>query len=417
MERQELIPHLFRTEYRKVVSVLYKRFGFDQIESAEDIASDTFATAAQTWPMNGIPENPTAWLYNVAKNKAKNYLQRNSILRNKVIPGIMSQTNTSDTHENVIDLSPQNITDSQLQMMFTICHPSISPEAQIGLSLRILCGFGIDEIADAFLTNKETINKRLYRAKEKLREERIKIEFPGPSEIDDRLSTVLTTIYLLFSEGYYSSSQDQVLRKELCFEAMRLCNMLVESSYTNKPEVNALLSLMCFHASRFEARIDEKDELILYNEQDTNLWDAELISRGGYFLHCATTGDKLSKYHLEAAIAYWHTKKEDTREKWENILQLYNQLLQIEYSPIAALNRTYALSKANSKQEAIVEAEKLKLSGNQFYHSLLGELYINIDNETAISHFETALTLVKSQADKKILSKKLRSLGINRFKG
>jgi len=223
---------LFRTEYRKIVAVLCKHFGFDEIEIAEDIASDTFMTAAQTWGMNGVPKNPTAWLYNVAKNKAKNYLQRDSLFKNKIALEI--KKTSSDSEENEIDLSTQNINDSQLQMMFAICHPSISPEAQIGLSLRILCGFGIEEIADAFLTNKETINKRLFRAKGKLREEKIKIEMPDVSEIDARLINVLRTIYLLFSEGYYSESQNQIIRKELCFEAMRLCTMLVENSSTNK---------------------------------------------------------------------------------------------------------------------------------------------------------------------------------------
>src|SRR6185295_2528511 len=172
MDNGELIPHLFRTEYRKIVSVLSKRFGFDQIEIAEDVASDTFLTAAQTWGLEGIPENPTAWLYHVARNKAKNHLQRDALFGNKISPEIKSVS--SDVHETEIDLSPQNITDSQLQMMFAICDPAISTEAQVGLSLRILCGFGIEEIADAFLTNKETINKRLFRAKEKLREEKIK---------------------------------------------------------------------------------------------------------------------------------------------------------------------------------------------------------------------------------------------------
>jgi len=232
MKKNELIPHLFRTEYRKIVAVLCKHFGFDEIEIAEDIASDTFMTAAQTWGMNGVPKNPTAWLYNVAKNKAKNYLQRDSLFKNKIALEI--KKTSSDSEENEIDLSTQNINDSQLQMMFAICHPSISPEAQIGLSLRILCGFGIEEIADAFLTNKETINKRLFRAKGKLREEKIKIEMPHVSEIDARLINVLRTIYLLFSEGYYSESQNQIIRKELCFEAMRLCTMLVENPSTNK---------------------------------------------------------------------------------------------------------------------------------------------------------------------------------------
>ena len=408
MEQQELIPHLFRTEYRKIVSVLCKRFGFDQIEIAEDITSDTFLAAAQTWGLGTIPQNPIAWLYNVAKNKAKNYLHRNSLFENKIVPGL--KHNSAGINEIEIDLSPQNINDSQLQMMFAICHPSIPPEAQIGLSLRILCGFGIEEIADAFLTNKETINKRLFRAKEKLREENIRIELPGTSEIDARLETVLTTIYLLFTEGYYSISQDKTLRKELCFEAMRLCYMLVENKYTNKPSVNALLSLMCFQASRFDARVNKNGELVLYDDQDTNLWNADLISKGGYFLNCASTGNKLSKYHLEAAIAYWNTQKSDTKEKWETILQLYNRLLQLEYSPVAALNRTYALSKANGKQEAIAEAEKLNLADNHFYFTLLGELYTGIDNEKAKQNFEKALTIAKTQTDRQTIQKKIDKL-------
>lgn len=408
METPELIPHLFRTEYRKIVSVLCRRFGFDQMETAEDIAGDTFLTAAQTWPMRGIPPNPVAWLYNVAKNKAKNYLQRASTFNEKVSPEI--QKSSSELYETDIDLSPKNINDSQLQMMFAICHPSIPEEAQIGLSLRILCGFGIDEIASAFLSNKETINKRLYRAKEKLREEQVKIELPTSAQIDERLEPVLRTIYLLFNEGYYSLSQDQVLRKELCFEAMRLCNMLIENKETNKPQVNALLALMCFHASRFDARFGKNGELILYDDQDSSLWDSDLISRGGYFLSCAAIGDQLSKYHLEASIAYWNTQKEDTSEKWENVLQLYNQLLVIEYSPVAALNRTYALAKARSKRQAIVEAEQLKLENYPFYFSLLGELYTGIDNSVAKNNFQKALALAKNTADKEAIQKKIDKL-------
>jgi RNA polymerase sigma-70 factor (ECF subfamily) len=302
-----------------------------------------------------------------------------------------------------IDLSEQNVFDSQLQMMFAICHPSISAEAQIGLSLRILCGFGIDEIASAFLTNKETINKRLFRAREKLRIEKVKIELPSKDEIDARLDTVLTTLYLLFSEGYYSESQDEVLREELCFEAMRLTQLLTENGKTNLPKVNALLGLMCFHASRFEARKNTNGEITLYEDQDENVWNQQLISKGVYFLKLSSQGNQISKYHLEAGIACWHTQKEDTREKWENILQLYNLLLQIEYSPIAALNRTYALSKARGKQEAIIEAEKLNLSNNHYYFTLLGELYKGIDNDKAKKNFEKALSLARTSADKKTI--------------
>jgi RNA polymerase sigma factor (sigma-70 family) len=408
MKEGELIPHLFRTEYRKIVSVLSKRFGFDQIEIAEDITSDTFLTATQTWGINGLPENPVAWLYNVAKNKAKNHLHRNSVFENKVAPELKNKTSASQEPE--IDLSPRNINDSQLQMMFAICHPSISIEAQIGLSLRILCGFGIEEIADAFLTNKETINKRLFRAKEKLRAEKIKIELPATTQIENRLETVLATIYLLFNEGYYSVSQNKTLRKELCLEAMRLCNMLVENKITNSPSVNALLSLMCFHASRFEARFNKSGEAVLYDEQDTSLWNTYLISRGGYYLNISANGDKISKYHIEAGIAYWSTQKSDSKEKWESVLQLYNRLLQIEYSPIAALNRTYALSKANSKEEAIEEAEKLNLIDNQFYFGLLGELYLDIDNKKSKDNFQKALDLTKTETSRQAIEAKMAKI-------
>lgn len=408
MEQKEIIPHLFRTEYRKIVSVLCRHFGFDQIETAEDLTSDTFVTAAQTWGIKGLPPNPTAWLYSVAKNKAKNYLQRNILFESKISPEIQSASPQFELTE--IDLSPQNINDSQLQMMFAICHPVIIPEAQIGLSLRILCGFGIDEIADAFLSNKETINKRLYRAKEKLRDEKISIAIPNEQEIDQRLAPVLTTIYLLFNEGYYSESTNKILRKDLCLEAMRLCTMLVENKQTNKPAVNALLALMCFHASRFEARINKNGEPVLYDEQDTALWDPELISKGAYFLNCAASGTQISKYHLEATIAFWRTQKPDTPQKWEAVLDLYDKLLAMAYTPIAALNRIYVLSKVAGKETAIVEAEQLNLIGNQFYFTLLGDLYTGIDEEQAVINFKQALSLAKSDMDKQVIQRKIDNI-------
>jgi RNA polymerase sigma-70 factor (ECF subfamily) len=309
-----------------------------------------------------------------------------------------------------IDLSPQNIDDSQLQMMFAVCNPIISPEAQIGLSLRILCGFGIEEIADAFLTSKETINKRLYRAREKLRAEKIRIEMPAPSEIEERLENVLTTIYLLFNEGYFSESQDMTIRKDLCLEAMRLCNMLIENSSTNKPAVNALMALMCFQASRFEARVDKNGLPVLYDEQDVDLWNAGLISRGGYYLHISSVGQNLSKYHLEATIAYWSTRKEDTIEKWQAVLHLYDLLLQKEYSPVAAMNRIFAISKVKGKREAIKDAENLNMTGNQFYFTLLGELYTEIDNEKALENFQHALGLAKTDTVRRTIQRKMERI-------
>ena len=408
MVERELLPHLFRTEYRKMVSVLCYLFGIKYIEIAEDIVSDTFLSATELWSLKGLPENPTSWLYTVAKNKTKNYLKRNSIFEQKLAPEI--QYNTAKTEIIDIDFSDKNIADSQLAMIFAICNPAISNESQIALVLNLLCGFGIQEIADAYLTNKEVIYKRINRAKEKLRASNIKLEQPTLSEISNRLETVLLSLYLLFSEGYYSTSQNEMLRKDLCAEAMRMNYLLIENLATDTPAVNALFALMCFHSSRFEARISENGEAILYKDQNEKIWNKELIDYGNYYLNKASTGSKLSKYHLEAGIAYWHTQKEDTKEKWESILALYNHLLILEYSPIAALNRTFALAKTNGKKDAILEAEKLNLIDNPFYYSLLGNLYTDLDDQKALTHFQAALELTSSPLDKMTLTKTINNL-------
>jgi len=237
MEEKQLIPNLFKTEFSKIVAVLVKHYGFRQIENAEDIVSDTFMLAAENWAKNGIPDNPTGWLYGTAKNKSKDFFKRDALFQNKISKEI--QRTSENQYELEIDLSDKNIEDSQLQMMFAICHPCISREAQVGLSLRILCGFGIEEIANAFLSNKETINKRLLRAKQKLRENNVELELPPKDEIKSRLMMVLQTLYLLFNEGYYSTSQKETIRKELCMEAMRLNLFLIQYKGTDLPMSNS----------------------------------------------------------------------------------------------------------------------------------------------------------------------------------
>lgn len=408
MEKQALIPHLFRTEYRKIVSVLCKLFGIEHIADAEDLVSDTFLQAAETWGQKGLPKNPTAWLYTVAKNKAIDFLRHDAVFNQKIAADLNRSQPFFETFE--LDLSVQNINDSQLQMMFAFCHPGISLESQIGLSLSILCGFGVEEIADAFLSTTDVIYKRLSRAKEKLRIAQIKIEMPSVAEINNRLDTVLTTMYLLFNEGYYSTSKDTTLRKDLCVEAMRLTYLLTENEHTNKPSVNALLSLMCFHTSRFEARMNQRGEIILYDDQDAALWNQELIQKGKYYLNLSSVGNQISKYHVEAAIAYWHTYKEDTVDKWTAIVNLYNKLLQIEYSPMAALNRTFALAKSSGKTLAIAEAEKLGLTNDHLYHALLGYLYTDVSNDKALKHYTLAVKIARTLNDKFAIGRKIEFL-------
>ena len=396
----ESLRDLFQREFAKMVAVISRRFGLEHIEIAEDIVSETFLLASETWGVKGSPENPTAWLYAVAKQKALSHFRRKKIYESKILPELTAQQG-DDAGE--LDFSQENIKDSQLQMLFAICTPAIASESQIGLALRILCGFGIDEIAEAFLSNKETINKRLFRAKEKLRTEKITLDLPPEHELGARLDNVLRIIYLLFNEGYYSKTQNQILRKDLCLEAMRLGLLLTEYAKTDLPRTNALLALMCFHSSRFNARQPEGDSLVLYEHQDESLWDRELIQRGMYYLGRSAQGDEMSSFHLEARIAYWHCTKEDTREKWEEILQLYDQLQLVNYSPSVALNRIYALFKVHGSRTALAEAERLQMEGSHFYHLLLGELYKDLDREKSKSNFESACKLAKTQTEREII--------------
>lgn len=401
-----LLPHLFRLEYTKMTAVLCRHFGLQHIETAEDIVSETFLKATETWGINGIPNNPTAWLYTVAKNKTKDYLKRLTLFEVQIKDAVKQEEGNADEE---FDFTEQTITDSQLAMIFAVCNPANSTEAQICLALQILCGFSVEEIADAFITKKETIKKRLLRARANLRNDNFQIKQLEEAAIHARLDTVLRTLYLLFNEGYFSKSNNHVIRKELCSEAMRLALMIVETPATNTTDANALLALMCFQSSRLDARAGEAGEAVLFEQQNKNLWSKELIDKGNYYLVNACSGDEISKYHLEAGIAYWHTTPID-HNKWEHILQLYNQLIVIEYSPMTALNRTFAFAKVFGNKQGIAEAEKVNLVENSYYHSLLGYLYANIDITKAVAHYNEAIKLTKSISEKKTLTKEVERL-------
>jgi RNA polymerase sigma factor (sigma-70 family) len=406
LNNNELIPHLFRTEYSKMVAVLCKTFGLSNIEIAEDVVSETFLKAVETWGIKGIPENPTAWLYQVAKNSVKDLFIRKQVFENKIVPEFQS---APDYTFSEFDFSEDNINDSLLRMIFVVCHPKLSIDSQVALALRILFGFGIDEICNALLSNKDTINKRLFRAKKTMKDNHIELESVSEKEIESRLNSVLSVLYLLFNEGYFSVTAKEKIRKDLCLEAIRLAHLLTKIQMTNLPDVNALLALFCFQTSRFEARIGQSGEQILYDYQNTEGWNQELIEKGIYYLTLSSSDAPLSKYLLEAMIAYWHTQNVgNEKEKWDNILQLYNRLLQKQYSPIIALNRTYALSRVFGNREALKEALKIKLENNPLYHSLLSELYIGIDEQKRNEHLKVAMQNTINKSDMDLLERKLK---------
>lgn len=401
---QDVIPNLFREQYTKMTAVLCRHFGLENIEIAEDIVSDTFLKASEVWALEGIPKNPEAWLYTVAKNKAKDYFKHQAVFEKKVKPSLSFTENTLP-----VEIDSSLISDSQLAMIFAICDPMIVVEGQISLALQILCGFSIDEIAYALLAKRETIKKRIFRAKNYLRASSFKIQALSNRQINDRLPSVYKTLYLLFNEGYYSKTNNQIIRHDLCYDALRLTLLLTENKVTNTAEANALLALMCYQSSRLESRTDKQGEIIYFEDQDQSLWNTALINKGNAYLIQATANKQTSKYHLEAGIAYWHTSK-DQKAKWKPILDLYNQLILIEYSPITALNRTFAFAKVYGFKEGIKEAEKLNLTKLSYYYELLAYLSKNDTKEKVIEYYKRALELTSSETEKYQIQKKIDKL-------
>jgi len=407
----DVLTRLFRSEFSKMVAVISRSFGLEHLETAEDIVSETFMLATENWQKNGIPENPQAWLYTVAKNKTHRYFKRKTIFSQKVAPAFQQQIESTVFQDE--NFSTQNIRDSRLQMMFAICNPVIAGEAQIALALRVLCGFGIDEIAEAFFTTKETINKRLYRAKEKLRAEQIQMELPGNRDINKRLNVVLHILYLLFNEGYYSTTGNQVLRKDLCSEALQLAVLLTEFESTNLPKTNALVALMCYHSSRFPARENAANGAVTLDEQERHLWDRDLIKAGSLYLSKAAEGNEITSYHLEARIAFCHAELTADKEKWPEILKAYDMLIEINNSPGVIINRIYAIYRVHGAMAALEETDKYyNVRDSHYYYTLLGELYLHVDKEKARSNFLRALSLARSAHDKQMLQYK-----IDRLKG
>ena len=299
----KLLSDIFKSEYSNLVAVLSTYYGLKDLELAEDIVSDTFLRAMKAWSHKGIPEYPKAWLRKVAQNLMLEHFRRKKTFEEKITPELKARTQQIGE----IEITDKIIEDSQLHMMFVLCDNELSKESQICIALRILCGFSIEEIAKAFLSNKETINKRLYRAKKAIKE-RNRVETNLTlNQYVARLDNVLRVIYLIFNEGYYSSVNEDNIRHEICWEAMRLSIFLSEHKIFPKQKIHALIALMCFHTSRLDARISGEKNDLLYHEQDKSKWNSALIQKGEKYLQLSAAGDIINKYHLEAAIAYWHT--------------------------------------------------------------------------------------------------------------
>ena len=412
-QSRALAEHFFRNEYGKMVSVITRVIGTGNVQTAEDIVQETLLKAVNAWQHNGIPENPQAWLYSTAKNVSLNILKRN-----KYYSEFKTETqNFKQISEELesLSISEESITDQQLKMMFVCCNPSISENSQICLILKILCGFSISEIANAFFTSNETINKRLVRGRKQMREN--EVSFEVPKNINESLPVVLKTIFLLFNEGYHPTQKNEIVRYDLCLEAIRLTEILIYSEIIEKKaDCYALVALMYLNASRFNARMNETNAIIEMDKQDRKSWDQNLINKGIQNLNHAISEQHVSIYLILATISANHCVAPSfEKTDWKEILSLYDSLIEIQDTPVARLNRSVALAKVKGNKEAILELEKLEhdtdIDKNYLFHSTLAELH-SLENQItkAKNHFKKAISLTKNKQSANLLEKKLIKL-------
>jgi RNA polymerase sigma factor (sigma-70 family) len=407
-----LVEHFFRHESGRLISVLTRVFGLRNFDLVEEMVQSALAEALQAWRAQGIPDNPSAWMHRVARNKVLDALRhRDTVLR---LAPAWARLRPAAPQPAIDDpWLDSEIEDSQLRLMFACCHPALARENQIALTLKSLCGFSNAEIARGLLVSEETVKKRIQRSRQQLVNGGVELEVPRAVELAGRLDSVHQCLYLLFNEGYEPTAGDDAIRGDLCEEAVRLCQLLCAHAHCRSPASFALLALMLFHAARFEARTDGEGRLLLLEDQDRTKWNGPLIARARYFLDRSAEGKTISLYHLEAGIALWHCSAASFAEtNWRAILTLYDALLRLRRSPIYELNRAIVLAHLEGPEAGIRVIESLasepQLRQYHFVDATLGELYRRAgDRARARMHLERARDAAHLAAERELLSRRL----------
>jgi RNA polymerase sigma factor (sigma-70 family) len=416
----QLVDHLFRQEFGRMVSRLARILGAPRLAMAEDAVQHAMLQALQLWPYQGAPEYPKAWLAKVAYHRALDVLkgerklrffddEKEFELRNQI-----EELQTTGTSESL--RFSEEVADERLALIFVCCHPDLPRPASVALTLKVVCGFGVEEIARAFLSTETAIEQRLVRAKRLIREEALRCEVPDPGQLDERLDAVLEVLYLLFTEGYAATTGDRLIKNDLCAEAIRLAESLAENSATAQPECHALLALMLFQAARLPARTDALGDLVLLEEQDRSLWDRSMIHLGLLHLEQAASGNKLSAYHLQAEIAAMHsTTGHFTLTSWENIVALYDLLREKQPTPVVLINRAVAVAQVNGPAAGLAALKAIPVDGQAerypFLHAAEGEFHRRLGHsrEAEIS-FHRALEFARTEPQQRFLLRKLAAL-------
>lgn len=408
----ESVDHLFRHHAGQMVSVLSRIFGLEKLDMIEDAVQDALISALKNWPYTGFPDNPRAWLIQVSKNRILDRLRRDR--RNAPDDELENALHAVNADDTVY--FDNEVGEDQLRMIFACCHPAIPPDSQVALTLKTVGGFGVREIASAFLAQEDSVTRMISRAKQKLRDGGIRLEIPPPGEIPYRLEPVLKVLYLMFNEGYSASEGDALVRTDLCFEAIRLCELLAAHPLTGTPKTHALAALFLFQGARLSSRHDYRGDLLLLSEQDHDLWDKAALHRGIYHFRLSASGDELSDYHLEAEIAACHSLAPDFEStEWERILGCYEELASRKFSPIVELNRLIVFAQVYGYEKGLAELNKFgednRLKNYNLFHVTRAHFMAETSEYAAAREsYEQALSLTRNEPVRRFLQKKITDL-------
>src|SRR5574341_292574 len=406
---RQVCDDLYRTESRQVLATLIRLLG--DFDLAEDAMHDAFRAALEQWERDGVPANPRAWLVSTGRFKAIDHLRRRARSEIPLEP-LAEQLAASPSSEPELDKA--EVEDDRLRLIFTCCHPALSPEARVALTLREVCDLATEEIAHAFLTSPPTLAQRIVRAKAKIRDARIPFEVPSRDELPDRLDAVLSVIYLVFNEGYYASSGESVTRSDLSSEAIRLGRLLME--LLPEPEVVGLLALMLLHESRRSARTSPTGDLVLLEDQDRSLWNRDQISEGVSLVERALSSSPVGPYTIQAAIGGVHAQTPGAAgTDWARIIALYDLLMRAEPSPVVELNRAVAVAMRDGPSAglALVDAILARgaLQNYHLAHSARADLCRRLGQTAeARMSYERALSLTQQEPERRFLERRLSEL-------
>ncbi len=407
-----MVDHLFRSRAGQMVSYLTRMLGPEHLDLAEEVVQESLLKALQQWSYNGIPENPAGWLFRVARNAALDAVRHQSLVLEKEAQVEADYLRRASVAAEDDPRLEERLRDDELRMLLMCCHPALAREARVALSLKTVGGFNVREIARAFLAEEATISQRLVRAKRQIRELDLKFEMPRGADLPARLQSALEVIYLMFNEGYARQSGEELVRHDLCGEALRLGQLLADSSI-GTPATKALVALMAFQAARLSVRVDSSGDLVLLEDQDPSRWDRQLMVLGSHYFSQCSEGDEISEYHLQAAIAATHACAANSNgTDWKAILELYDHLMALNPSPIVALNRVVALSQVQGPQAGLDALQLLPQEASLKRYYLLpvvrGHLLLEMGElASAAQQFRSALLQPCSEPEKRLIQRRL----------